>query len=402
MRDGVVPDGARALLSKAAVSTASPDVNAAPKESASPTATAAPAVTAAPSAAPIVTPAAHAGPRLVWRDVVAPLLAARCASCHGDAKQKGKLRVDSIEALVAGGKGGPAIVPGNPSGGTLLARSHLPVEDDKHMPPAKEPQLDAAQVELIAWWIGQGARATDTASAMPSRFSKMAAVSAASIRTPIAPMPPASASASAEPSSPPAPPAVAGPVDVYAELIAPILRKRCGECHLGEHAMGGLHVDNYDKMVAELDIVPGKPEQSSLVKRMLLPMSNDDRMPPSDKPQATAAEIEAVRAWIARGARRNQTVDAHELPPELLGAVERKPAGADKGAVAVNAPPADAVVPVPGTTPPPAVPPAGAKGCATCSVGGDVDRSAAGLSLAVAGVLTLAYGARRSRRRSRR
>ena len=397
VRDGVVPDGARALLSKASVATASPDVNAAPHEAPK---VVAPSPSSTPSAAPVAAPVAHAGPRLVWRDVVAPLLAARCGSCHGDARQKGKLRVDSIEALVAGGKGGPAIVPGNASGGTLLARSHLPVEDDKHMPPAKEAQLDATQIELISWWIGHGANATDPASAMPSRFGKMAAVSAAAVRTPIPPTP--SASASAEPSSPPKPAAVTGPVDVYAELIAPILRKRCGECHLGEHAMGGLHVDSYDKMVAELDVVPGKPEESALMKRMLLPMSNDDRMPPTDKPQATAAEIEAVRAWIARGARRDQSVDASELPPELLGSVERKTGVVDKGALAVVATPADASkVKAPDSTPPPAVPPAGAKGCATCSVGGERDASTAARSLAVAGVLALAYAARRSRKRAR-
>ena len=403
VRDGVVPDGARALLSKASVATSLPDVNAPPKDAPSHAASATASASAAPSAAPIVAPAAHSGPRLVWRDVVAPLLAARCGSCHGDAKQKGKLRVDSIEALVAGGKGGPAIVPGNASGGTLLARSHLPVEDDKHMPPAKEAQLDATQIELISWWIGRGANATDPASAMPSRFAKMAAVSAAAVKTPIPPTP--SASASVDPSSPPKPAAVAvtGPVAVYAELITPILRKRCGECHLGEKAMGGLHVDNYDKMVAELDVVPGKPEESSLMKRMLLPMSNDDRMPPTDKPQATPAEVEAVRAWIAKGARRDQSVDAHDLPPELLASVERKTGVADKGALAVVAAPGNASeVKAPDSTPPPAVPPAGAKGCATCSVGGERDASTVARSLAVAGLLALAYAARRSGRRSRR
>jgi mono/diheme cytochrome c family protein len=400
VRDGVVPDGARALLSKAAVTTASPDVNAAPQEAPK---VVAPTPSSTPSATPIAAPVAHSGPRLVWRDVVAPLLAARCESCHGSAKQKGKLRVDSIEALVAGGKGGPAIVPGNAAGGTLIARSHLPLEDDKHMPPTKEPQLDDNQVALIAWWIGQGANATDPASTMPSRFAKMAAVSAVAIKTPIAPV--ATGSAAVEPptKAPPAvaPVAVTGPVDVYAELIAPVLRKRCGECHLGEKAMGGLHVDNYDKMVAELDIVPGKPDQSAIVKRMVLPMSSDDRMPPSDKPQGTDAETEAIKAWIAKGARRDQIVDASELQPAVLASVERKPAG-DKGALAVVVPAPDTKGKNPDTTPPPVVPPAGAKGCATCSVGGAEDRSAAGLSLGVAGVLMLAYGARRSRKRARR
>lgn len=402
VRDGVVPDGARALLSQAALASpsasASPDVAAPPK--------AAPVVVAPPSASPPVAPLAvaspHAGPRLVFRDVVAPLLAARCASCHGAAKQKGKLRVDSIEALLAGGKGGAAIVPGNAAGGTLLARSHLPLDDEKHMPPAKEPQLDATQIDLVAWWIGGGASATQTTEAMPARFAGHSAAPASATKSTSAPSPAPTASSSAvvDPPRPPpidAPPAITGPVNVYAELVAPILRRRCGECHLGNHVSGGLHVDDYDKMVAELDIVPGKSEESPLVKRMLLPLSNDDRMPPSDKPQATAAEIEAVRVWIAKGARRDQTVDAQELPKDLLGAVERTPAGAAKSAAATT----DTKAP-PAAIKPAAIAPVHASGCATCTVGADRDREGPALSLAVTGLLALAYCARRARRRSPR
>lgn len=394
VRDGVVPDGARALLSKAAVATPLPDVPAPPKEAS------VPAASATPSATPIATPTAHAGPRLVWRDVVAPLLAARCASCHGAAKQKGKLRVDSIEALVAGGKGGAAIVPGSASGGTLLARSHLPLDDEKHMPPAKEAQLDASQVELVAWWIESGASATQTADAMPSRFAKVASIARAATAVKLAEAP--SATPAVEPPTPPATPAaITGPVLVYAELIAPILRHRCGECHLGAQAMGGLHVDDYEKMVAELDIVPGKPDQSSLVKRMLLPMGHDDRMPPSDKPQATASEAEAIRDWIAKGARRDQTLDAKELPADLLAAVEKSATPGEKGALAAVTPPASATPP-PAAIGPATLPPARGSGCATCAIGGDRDRTSAARSLGVAALLMFAYGARRARRSARR
>jgi uncharacterized membrane protein len=395
VRDGVVPDGARALLGKAAVGTASPD-DSAPKKEAPKVASATPSAT--PTAAPIAAPAAHAGPRLVWRDYVAPLLAARCLSCHGDAKQKGKLRVDSIEALVAGGKDGAAIVPGNAAGGTLLARSHLPLEDDKHMPPAKEAQLDASQVELIAWWIQGGANAALTAETMPSRFARVAAVSRASTSVTLPKAPPAPAPV--EPPAPPKPAAITGPVLVYAELVAPILRRRCGECHLGEHAMGGLHVDNYEKMVAELDIVPGKPDQSAIVKRMLLPMSHDDRMPPSDKPQATAAETEAIRTWIAKGARRDDALDASTLPPDLLGAVDKSASPGDKSAVPAAAASASATPP-PAAIGPATLPPARGAGCATCTIGGDRDRTSAARSLGIAALLLVAYGARRARRRRR-
>src|SRR5271154_4369842 len=50
---------------------------------------------------------------------VRPLLAEKCYSCHGDKKQKGGLRLDSIEAILKGGESGPAVVPGKPDDSLL-------------------------------------------------------------------------------------------------------------------------------------------------------------------------------------------------------------------------------------------------------------------------------------------
>src|SRR5439155_16720358 len=46
---------------------------------------------------------------------VRPVLVARCVKCHGAAQQKGKLRLDSREAVLAGGESGPAVVSGKPA-----------------------------------------------------------------------------------------------------------------------------------------------------------------------------------------------------------------------------------------------------------------------------------------------
>ena len=35
---------------------------------------------------------------------VRPVLAANCFECHGDKKQKGELRLDSLDAILAGGE----------------------------------------------------------------------------------------------------------------------------------------------------------------------------------------------------------------------------------------------------------------------------------------------------------
>src|SRR5947209_7504575 len=45
---------------------------------------------------------------------VRPVLAENCYKCHGTAKQKGGLRLDSRASLATGGEQGPVVVPGHP------------------------------------------------------------------------------------------------------------------------------------------------------------------------------------------------------------------------------------------------------------------------------------------------
>ena len=78
--------------------------------------------------------------------------------------------------------------------------------------------------------------------------------------------------------------------------VQAILLRRCAPCHT-DKAKGGLRVSDIGKMKAA-DIAPGDPNESLLYARLVLPKDDDDRMPPIDKPQPSAAEIAAVRAWI--------------------------------------------------------------------------------------------------------
>ncbi len=93
----------------------------------------------------------------VFADLVDPVLEAKCYACHSAKKQKGLLRLDSPEALMAGGEHGPAIDPENPSASLLLTRIHLPEEEEEHMPPKGRPQLSSKEQQLIVWWVEQGA-----------------------------------------------------------------------------------------------------------------------------------------------------------------------------------------------------------------------------------------------------
>src|SRR5262245_6207496 len=84
---------------------------------------------------------------------IRPVLADSCFRCHGPAKQRGGLRLDSRAALLAGGDRGPAVVPGDPEKSLLItAVGHT---DDLKMPPSKK--LPAQQVGDLTRWVRLGA-----------------------------------------------------------------------------------------------------------------------------------------------------------------------------------------------------------------------------------------------------
>jgi mono/diheme cytochrome c family protein len=83
---------------------------------------------------------------------VRPLLAENCFQCHGEAKQKGGLRLDSLEGVLHGGESGPAVVPGNPAESLLIeAVNH----DGLEMPP--KGKLSDAQIDALKRWVQIGA-----------------------------------------------------------------------------------------------------------------------------------------------------------------------------------------------------------------------------------------------------
>ncbi len=84
---------------------------------------------------------------------IRPTLAGTCFACHGGKKTNGGLKVDSREALIRGGEGGPALVPGDPAASRLLGA--LRHEGDLRMPPGgRVPDEVAAD---FAAWIASGA-----------------------------------------------------------------------------------------------------------------------------------------------------------------------------------------------------------------------------------------------------
>ena len=105
-------------------------------------------------------PASVANGQVDFAKQVRPIFAETCYSCHGPEKQKGELRVDSVEAINKGSENGPVLVAGKPEESKLYTLTALPADHDEIM-PAKGDPLTKEQQDLIAAWIKEGANFGD-------------------------------------------------------------------------------------------------------------------------------------------------------------------------------------------------------------------------------------------------
>lgn len=103
----------------------------------------------------------------VYNDVIQPVFQEKCYSCHGDKKQKGKLRLDKPEFIMKGGKDGAVIVPGKTNESVLIKRITLPREDEHHMSPKEKPQLTQQEISLLKWWVDNGDDFTKKVKELP-------------------------------------------------------------------------------------------------------------------------------------------------------------------------------------------------------------------------------------------
>ncbi|MCC6521376.1 MAG: hypothetical protein IT373_01820 [Polyangiaceae bacterium] len=458
VRDALVPDGARAVLARAAERRADGGAEArAEREPAGPAASASAepagsgsadeAASAVPSdksraADPSVddfddvepvrpppgpaptTPTATGAGALAFEALVGPILIDRCGRCHGEAKQKGKLRLDGREAVMKGGASGPVVVAGDPAASPLVQRLKLPPDDEDHMPPKREAQPDATEIAVLEAWIQKGAGAELRASALglakaPPRPS------AAPRPAPTAPAPapsatsaaPSAATATPEPPPPPHPPAhlpASPPADATLlaklparvhlwQVVEPLLADRCASCHSGSDASGQLSVDDEPSLRAGgasgSPVVPGKPLESPLVARLLLPLYDGDHMPPGVVEQLTPGEIELIALWVEHGSAADGTIATRAMSRGAAEALLASPAL--PAALAASPPaPVEAAGPAPlASGRVPEAPHVQGGGCAACALGRT--HGAPVTALAALGALALGWALRRARRRRR-
>jgi mono/diheme cytochrome c family protein len=85
---------------------------------------------------------------------IRPVLVQQCFPCHTQYRHGG-LRVDSREALLKGGKTGPAVVPGKPEDSLMYLA--VTGADPEFKMPLGSPRLADIEIRDIAKWIKNGA-----------------------------------------------------------------------------------------------------------------------------------------------------------------------------------------------------------------------------------------------------
>jgi hypothetical protein len=116
-----------------------------------PTATTAPGATQPPTPTPASAPGATQPPpaaALTWEIGISELLRAKCGACHGATTKLGGLDTSSFRALLAGGQGGPAVVPGEPNTSLLITRQ---------ISGAHPGMFSPEELQKVIDWIEAGA-----------------------------------------------------------------------------------------------------------------------------------------------------------------------------------------------------------------------------------------------------
>ena len=187
---------------------------------------------------------------------IQPILTAECSECHGDNPTAG-LQVTNYASLMAGGRDGAVIVPGDAENSLIfqkLAEGHFGA-------------LTSIQLELVRQWVDAGA-------------------------------PEGSA------------PVVVASATTY-ETLQPVLTETCGECHSGDSPRAGLDVTTYASLMAGGRdgpvILPGDTDESSLILQVLGEGHFAD---------LSDGQMQALRDWIAAGAPENEAALA-EAPTEV-------------------------------------------------------------------------------------
>ena len=111
-------------------------------------------------------------------------------------------------------------------------------------------------------------------------------------------------------------------LQIYRDILLPTFEQKCMKCHNAQNSKSDLDLSSYNALRAggkslKPMIVEGDPEESELLRRVLLPPKHDDFMPPDGKPPLLSAEVRILSSWIRQGAGEKDTLGGLHLDDTL-------------------------------------------------------------------------------------
>jgi mono/diheme cytochrome c family protein len=212
---------------------------------------------------------------------VAPILAAKCVSCHDD-NARGGLRLDTFAGMEKGGTSGLLLVPGNAQNSRLVQRLVTPNAQQRM--PKSQPALSANEIQSIGTWVAEGAKfdGADKATELAS-LGKRAAGPAPKVEI-------------AKPT---------GKETVsFIKDVAPTIVNICGGCHNDGQKRGGLSMASFEKLMQGGDsgrVIVAYSLEGSRLWRLV----NADETPvmPAGQARITRKWHGDLKKWIEEGAK---------------------------------------------------------------------------------------------------
>lgn len=116
-------------------------------------------------------------------------------------------------------------------------------------------------------------------------------------------------------------PAAPNSDSIFSAHLQPVLADYCVSCHGAEKAKGKLRLHTFENVNKGGDsgavLVARHSKRSPLIERMLLPLDDEDHMPPRDKPQPSPEIIRLFAWWIDQGANPKARPRDLAVPAEL-------------------------------------------------------------------------------------
>lgn len=129
--------------------------------------------------------------------------------------------------------------------------------------------------------------------------------------------------------------------ETYKEVIVPILRSKCYQCH----ADAANNPSGKKKVKGKLELtsiaaikqggdedaaaVPGQVDDSLMIERIKLPHDDDDHMPPDGKAQMEAHELKVLEWWISASLPEGKNLKDAGAPADVIAAAEKVPSDED-------------------------------------------------------------------------